>query len=92
MLRSQEKPTSRAAIRDAVGLLAVAASLVFVGWELRQSNVQAKSAAFQAIGIATADYHVNRSDRVNRLYTEANYVEGVLSWTHDDRERSTNVT
>jgi len=40
---------------EGLGLLAVVASLVFVGMEMRQNNQLARSAAYQTIGIATAD-------------------------------------
>ena len=42
------------AIRETPGFLAVVASMIFVGWEIRQNTVAARSAAYQAIGIATA--------------------------------------
>ena len=42
------------AIRETLGFLAVVASMIFVGWEIRQNTVAARSAAYQAIGIATA--------------------------------------
>ena len=54
---------------EAAGLVAIVASLIFLGLEIRQSNVQAKAAAFQAIGIATAEWHYGIDDRVNRLIT-----------------------
>ncbi len=41
-------------IFEAVGLVAIVASLIFLGLEIRQSNVQARAAAYQAIGIAIA--------------------------------------
>ncbi len=41
-------------ILEAVGMVAIVASLIFLGLEIRQSNVQARAAAYQAIGIATA--------------------------------------
>ncbi len=74
-------------IFEAVGLVAIVASLIFLGLEIRQSNVQAKAAAFQAIGIATAQWHSNINDRVNRLITEANYPEAIERWTLADWER-----
>ena len=37
-----------------VGVVAVVASLVFVGYEIRQNTVAARAAAYQAIGVATA--------------------------------------
>ena len=42
------------AIRETLGFLAIVASMAFVGWEIRQNTVAARSAAYQAIGIATA--------------------------------------
>ena len=41
-------------IRESVGLLLVVASMVFVGFEIRQNTVASRAAAYQAIGIATA--------------------------------------
>ena len=49
MNREQQKN-----IFEAVGMVAIVASLVFLSLEIRQSNVQARAAAYQAIGIATA--------------------------------------
>lgn len=40
---------------EGLGLLAVVISLVFVGMEIRQNNKLARSAAYQTIGIATAE-------------------------------------
>lgn len=42
-------------VRESLAALGVIASLVFVGWEIRQSNMQARAAAYQSIGIATAE-------------------------------------
>lgn len=39
---------------EIVGVLAVVASLIFVGYEIRQNTIAARAAAYQAIGIATA--------------------------------------
>ncbi len=74
-------------IFEAVGLVAIVASLIFLGLEIRQANLQAKAAAFQAIGIATAEWHYGIDDRVNRLLTEANYPEAIERWTLADWER-----
>lgn len=41
-------------VRDTLAAAGVIASLTFVGVELRQSNAQARAAAYQAIGSATA--------------------------------------
>jgi hypothetical protein len=45
------------AVRETLAALGVIAWMVFVGLELRQSNVQARAASYQAIGIATAELH-----------------------------------
>jgi hypothetical protein len=74
-------------IFEAVGLVAIVASLIFLGLEIRQANLQARAAAFQAIGIATAEWHYGIDDRVNRLLTEANYPEAIERWTLADWER-----
>ncbi len=42
------------AMRETFTALGVIASMIFVGWEIRQNTVAARSAAYQAIGIATA--------------------------------------
>jgi hypothetical protein len=39
---------------EVVGVVAVIASLVFVGYEIRQNTIAARAAAYQAIGVATA--------------------------------------
>ena len=72
---------------EAVGLVAIVASLIFLALEIRQSNVQARAAAYQAIGIATAQWHSNIDDRVNRLFTEANYPAALERWTLADWDR-----
>ncbi len=72
--------------REALAAVGVIVSMVFVGLQIRQSNVQARAAAYQAIGIATAEYWQNRSARVNRLHTEANYPEALARWTLSDWE------
>lgn len=41
-------------IRQSVAAAGVIASLAFVGLQIRQSNIQARAAAYQAIGIATS--------------------------------------
>ena len=63
------------------------ASLVFVGLQIRQSNIQARAAAYQAIGIATSQYHANVDDRTIRLFTEANYPKALERWTLADWDR-----
>ena len=78
---------SRKAMRESIGVLAVVGSLVFVGLEIRASNVQARAAAYQAFGIAQAEWLLQFDDRLNRLYDEANYPEAVAKWSLADWDR-----
>jgi hypothetical protein len=64
------------------------ASLAFVGMQIRQSNIQARAAAYQAIGIATSEFHRSFDARMNRLMTESDYPEAVKKWTLEDWERT----
>ena len=41
-------------LSEMLAAVGVIGSLVFVGQEIRQSNIQARAAAYQEIGIATA--------------------------------------
>lgn len=41
-------------LAEALAALGVIGSMIFVGLEIRQSNAQARAAAYQAVGIATA--------------------------------------
>ena len=82
-----KKTMSRQEVLEAVGVMAVVASLVFVGWQIRQSNIQARAAAYQAIGIATSQYHASMDDHTIRLFTEANYPEALQRWTSADWDR-----
>ncbi len=75
------------AIRETLGFLAVIASMVFVGLEIRASNTQARAAAYQAIGIATSEFHQAFDDRLNRLYSESLYDQSVERWTLADWDR-----
>ena len=53
--------------RETLGMLGVIASMIFVGFEIRQSNVQARAAAYQAIGVATAEFHRITDERSIRI-------------------------
>jgi hypothetical protein len=75
------------AISETVATVAVIGSMIFVGTQIRDSNVQARAAAYQAIGIATSEYHLSLLDaRMNRLETESAYPEAVQRWTLADWE------
>jgi hypothetical protein len=88
-MTEQQKTSSvsRQEFRETVGLIAVVASLMFVGLQVRQSNLQARAAAYQAIGIATSQYHANVDERTIRLFTEANYPKALERWTLADWDR-----
>jgi len=62
------KPDRLRNIVELAGIFGILASLVFVGLELRASNVQARAAAFQAIGIATSEFHQTMDDRLDLLF------------------------
>lgn len=42
-------------VRETVGFVGVVASLVFVGWEVRQNTVSARATAYQEMGSTIAD-------------------------------------
>ena len=78
---------SSQAIRETLAALGVIASLAFVGVQICISNTQARAAAYQAIGIATAEFHRSFDDRLNRLNTESSYPEAIARWHLEDWER-----
>ena len=45
---------SKKALRETLTVVSVVASLVFVGYEIRQNTIAARGSAYQALGIATA--------------------------------------
>jgi len=69
---------------ELVGIFGIIVSLIFVGIELRNSNVQARAAAFQAIGIATSEFHQTMDDRLNMLYEQAFDDETLKTWSYAD--------
>ena len=72
--------------RETIGFLGVIASLAFVGMEVRQSNIQARAAAYQEIGIATADWHQTMDETLMRLSREAEYADAITRWDAMDWE------
>jgi hypothetical protein len=60
--------------------------MAFVGLQIRDANVQARAAAYQAIGIATSEFHRSFDARMNRLATESVYPEALQRWTLADWE------
>ncbi len=62
---------------------------MFVGLEIRQSNVQARAASYQALGIATAEFHRKYDDRLAALAVQsASQPESLANWSAVDWERS----
>ena len=49
-----ERTLKKETLRETIGFAGVIASLVFVGFEIRQTNRLAGAAAYQAIGVAAA--------------------------------------
>ena len=45
---------STKAIRETLAALGLIASLLFVGFEIRQNTIAARASAYQSIGVATA--------------------------------------
>lgn len=76
------------AVRETLAALGVIASMVFVGWEIRQNNRFAEAAAYQAIGIATADFYhaIAMDDRLSVLWDESNggAPNALAAWTQAD--------
>ena len=89
--RSRFRISSRT-IRQTLGAAGVIISLVFVGMQIRESNIQARAAAYRAIGISTAEFHRGFNARMNRLTTESEYPEAVKRWTLEDWETMERIT
>lgn len=73
-------------ISELVAAIGVIGSMAFVGLQIRDSNLQARAAAYQSIGIATSEFHRSFDERMNRLATESDYPEAVQRWTLADWE------
>jgi len=73
-------------VRQTLAAAGVIASLAFVGMQIRESNIQARAAAYREIGISTAEFHRGFNARMNRLETESEYPEAVKRWTLEDWE------
>jgi hypothetical protein len=69
--------SGRRALRETLAVVGVIGSMAFVGMQIRQSNLQARAAAYHAIGIATSEFHRSFDARLNRLMTESSYPEAV---------------
>lgn len=67
-------------------VLGVMASLAFVGIQIHESNRQARAAAYQAVGVATSEFHRWFDARMNRLATESEYPEALQRWSLADWE------
>jgi hypothetical protein len=85
LFRSRFRLSSRA-IRQSLGAAGVIISLVFVGMQIRESNIQARAGDYREIGISTAEFHRGFSSSMNRVVTESEYPEAVKRWTLEDWE------
>jgi hypothetical protein len=83
---------SAKAISESLAAIGVIGSMAFVGMQIRESNLQARAAAYQAIGIATSEFHRSFDARMNRLATESAYPEAVRRWTLADWEAMQRMT
>lgn len=85
-------PISSRTIRQSAAAVGVIASLAFVGMQIRESNIQARAAAYREIGISTAEFHRGFNARMNRLTAESDYPEAVKRWTLEDWETMERIT
>ena len=78
MNRTQSK-----GLLDALGVLAVVASLLFLAYEIRQNTVAARAAAYQAIGIATASAFDSKAHDPEYLMLELKPADkmNVIEWS-----------
>jgi hypothetical protein len=83
----RKRRISNEAIRETLAALGVIASLAFVGIQISISNTQARAAAYQAIGIATSEFHRSIDGQLDRLITEAGYPQALKRWSLADWER-----
>jgi len=58
---------SAKAVGETLAAIGVIVSMLFVGMQIRLSNIQARAAAYQAIGIATSEFHGSFDARMSRL-------------------------
>lgn len=86
LLQNEETHVSNGAVRETLAAVGVIASMAFVGMQIRESNRQARASAYQAIGIATSEFHRSFDARLRRLDTESEYPEAVQRWTLADWE------
>ena len=76
------------AVRESLAALGVVASLIFVGLEVRASTAQARAAAYQEIGLATAGLHLGLDEWDVRLSIEQNDAQSVSEWSPLDWQRT----
>ena len=81
---------SKKAIRETLTAVGVVASLVFVGYEIRQNTIAARASAYQAIGIATASAFDTRAHDRNFLEMDKKSLEDMNET--DWRQYATKMT
>jgi hypothetical protein len=78
-------------VRETLAALGVIASMVFVGLEIRQNNNLAQAAAYQAIGIASAEAWDNQAhDRefLQATQSKAPAAMVTIDWTQKEAVRA----
>jgi hypothetical protein len=75
-------------IRETFATLGVIGSLLFVGLEIRASTNQARAAAYQEIGLATAMTHLEVDDREAELGVESLDEAAIADWSPVEWHRS----
>jgi hypothetical protein len=74
-------------LSETLAAIGVVASLVFVGFEIRANTTQARAAAYQEIGIATAGLHLDVDEWEVRLFVEQFDASSMASWSPEDWHR-----
>ena len=74
-------------VRETLAALGVVGSLLFVGLEIRASTNQARAAAYQEIGLATAMTHLEIDDRLAELGVAALDEAAIAEWSSVDWHR-----
>ncbi len=83
---------SREALRETIGFAAVVASLVFVGWEIRQNTAVASGEARQALAALQQDYLLTlaQDGELNEIFREWSSAEP-RDLSPSEQDRGSNV-
>ena len=74
--------SNRNGVKETLGFAAVVASLVFVGFEIRESNIQARAAAYQELGLGVSESWATMAQHrdLNSLVRESQRAGNDPSW------------